>query len=190
MLTSQYLGGAAVFQQHAVYVKFNSVVNLPDGPHLAAFSEEMIQLVESKRAKKLIIDVRDNGGGNGDMLTPLIRRISENARVNRPGHLFVISGRATFSAALMFTARMEKKTNAIFAGEPGGGKPNSYSERTNFTLPITGMHGSISSRYHEEGGPGDTREFIPVSIPVPPTASDFFGKRDSVVAVVLAYKAK
>src|SRR6185436_19714420 len=174
----------------AVYVKFNSVLNDPDGPHLARFSEEMIALVESKKAKKLIIDVRDNGGGNGDMLKPFIRRVAENERVNQPGRLFVITGRATFSAALMFTVRMERQTHAIFVGEPGGGKPNSYSERTNFSLPNSGMRGSISSRYHEEGEPGDTREYVPVYVSVPPTAADYFGKHDSVLEAVLAYKGK
>ena len=79
-------------------------------------------------------------------------------------------------------------TNALFAGEPGGGKPNSYSERTDFTLPNTKMSGSISSRYHEEGGPGDNREYVPVDIPAAMTAADYFGNRDPVLEAVLAYR--
>lgn len=172
----------------AVYMRFSAVDNRPGGPHLAQFSEDLMNLIDEKRAEKLIIDARDNGGGNGALLTPLIRRISENKRINRPGRLFLITNRATFSAALMLTVRMERQTEVIFAGEPGGGRPNSYSERTDFALPITGMTGSISSIFHEEGEPGDTRAFVPVDIPMSPTAADYFANRDPVLDAILEYK--
>lgn len=175
-------------ENRALYMRFNSVLNAPNGPHLTAFSEHLVQQLDETGARKLIIDVRNNGGGNGDLLKPLIRRISENKRINQRGRLFVLCDRITYSAALMFTVRMDLQTNALFAGEPGGGKPNSYSERTDFTLPNTKMVGSISSRYHEEGGPGDDREFVPVDIPVEMTSADYFGNRDPVLDAVLAYR--
>ncbi len=175
-------------EHKAVYMKFNAVRNKPGGPHLAQFSQDLMALIDEKKADRLIIDVRNNGGGDGDMLKPLIRRISENQRINRPGRLFVITSRMTYSAALMFTVRMEKQTEALFAGEPGGGKPNSYSEFTEFSLPNTGMSGSISSRWHEEGGPGDTREYVPVDIPVAVMSADFFANHDPVLDAVLSYR--
>lgn len=170
-----------------VYVKFNVVGNQPGGPHLRQFSMDMLELVDSKNARKLIIDVRNNGGGNGNLTSQMIPRIAANKRINQSGRLFVLTSRHTFSAALMFTVRIERATAALFAGEPGGGKPNSYGEFNAFTLPHSGMSGSISSRWHEEGEPDDTREFLPVDIAVPFISRDYFASRDPVLAAVLAY---
>jgi len=171
-----------------LYMRFSSVQNDPHGPFLAKFSQDLIDRIEKTKPDKLIIDARHNGGGNGALLKPLIRRIAESKQINRRGHLFVLTDRVTFSAALMLTVRMEKETNALFAGEPGGGKPNSYSEFTAFTLPNSKMTGSISSLYHEEGGPGDTRDFVPMDIPVALTSADYSANRDPVLDAVLAYK--
>lgn len=175
-------------KEKAVYMKFNAVQNREGGPHLAGFSRDLEKFIEENKAKRLIIDVRHNGGGNGDLTPPLIKRIARNERINQEGSLFVITGRRTFSAALMFTMRMERETNALFAGEPGGGKPNSYSEYNGFTLPNSQMRGSVSSLFHQEGEPDDTREFLPVDIPISVTSRDYFSGRDPVLEAVLAYK--
>ncbi len=171
----------------ALYVQFNAVRNMDGGPHFVGFGKQVMEQVEEQRAEKLIIDLRNNGGGNGDLLNPTIRRIAENNRINQKGRLFVITSAKTFSAALMFTIRMERNTNALFAGTPGGGKPNSYGEFNAFTLPNSGMTGSISSRWHEEGTPEDTRDHIPVDIPVQTNSTEFFTNQDPVLEAVLAY---
>lgn len=183
----------------AVYVKFNAVRNKPGGPHLVGFSKEVVAFYESKKADMLIIDVRHNGGGNGDLLDPVVKRFARSPRINRKGHLFVLTSRHTFSAALMFIMRMELNTNVLFAGEPSGGKPNSYGEHNPFTLTHSKLTGSISTRFHqedgsistrelEEGETGDNREFLPVDIPVPTLAADYFAGRDPVLEAVFAYQ--
>ena len=169
------------------YVKFNVVRDAEEERRLGAFSNEVIEFVEAKKVKKLIIDVRHNGGGNGNLTRRIVRKISTNERINQRGKLFIITGRHTFSAALMFTARMERRTEALFAGEPGAGKPNWYSEFNGFTLSNTQMHGSISSIWHEEGEPDDTREFIPVAIFAPLSSQEFFSRQDPVLEAILAY---
>ena len=47
-----------------------------------------------------------------------------------PGHLFVIIGRRTFSAAQNTVNMIEKNTNATFVGEPTGSRPNFVGEST------------------------------------------------------------
>lgn len=174
-------------EENAVYAQFNEVANKEGGPHFVGFGREMLVLVEETGAKKLIVDLRHNGGGSGNLLDPTIRRIAENKRINRKGRLFVLTSPKTFSAALMFTVRMERNTNALFAGVPGGGKPNSYSEFNAITLPNSGMTGSISSLWHQEGTPDDTRDYVPVDIPAQLTSDDYFADRDPVLDAVLAH---
>ena len=186
-------------KQKAVYVKFNAVVNKPGGPHLVGFGREVEAFYESKKAGMLIVDVRHNGGGNGDLLDPVVKRFARNPKINRKGRLFVLTSRHTFSAALMFIMRMELNTNVLFAGEPSGGKPNSYGEHNPFTLTHSKLTGSISTRFHqedgsistrelEEGETGDAREFLPMDIPVPTLAADYFAGRDPVLEAVFAYR--
>jgi len=175
---------------NAVYMQFNAVRNMEGGPHLTRFSRNLIEFVDENDAEYLIIDVRHNGGGDGNLLKPLIRRIAEHPRVNRPGHLYVLTSRYTFSAALMFTARMERQTHVLFAGEPGSGKPNSYSEYNGIGLPNSGLRGSVSSLWHEEGLPEDTRAYIDVDFAVPTFSRDWFENRDPVLDAVLARISK
>ena len=58
----------------------------------------MLALVAEKHLEKLIIDMRQNGGGDYFQglrhLVEPIRRLSE---INRKGHLFVLIGTQTFS---------------------------------------------------------------------------------------------
>ena len=172
-------------EHKTVYMKFNAVRDLPDGPRLGQFANTLIDEIEDRNAEKLIIDVRHNSGGNGNLTRSLIRKIKDCEQINQQGRLFVITGRRTFSAALMFNARMEAATNVTFVGEPGRGKPNSYSEYNDFHLKHTGVSGSISSLFHQEGKPDDTREYIDVHIPAPLTAQDYFTNRDPYLQAIL-----
>jgi hypothetical protein len=171
-----------------LFVQINAVRDAEDGPRLGQFAREIVKTFEAKKAKKLVIDLRHNGGGNGDLTRTFVSAISRNDKINQPGRLFVITSPKTFSAALMFTVRLERATEALFAGVPGGGKPNSYGEFNAFTLPNSGLHGSVSSRWHEEGEPDDTREFVPMDIPVSLSSKDYFAGRDPVLDAILAYK--
>lgn len=167
-------------ERDTVYMRFSSVQNAED-KHLAGFSRDLIDFIDDNQAQFLIIDVRENGGGNGNLVRPLIRRIEEHPVINREGHLYMITDRVTFSAAMMFVTRMERATEVIFAGEPAGGKPNHYGDVGEHTLPNSKMMMRLSPLYHEESDPGDERPYQPVDISVPLRAEDFFANRDPVL---------
>ncbi len=115
-----------------VYVNFTGYDNLQ------ANSKKLFDLVDTKPLQKLIIDLRQNSGG--DFLIGrqyLIDGIKKRPAINRKGHLFVIIGRATFSAAMANAADFHRETNAILVGEPVGEKPNSFQERRLLTLPVS-----------------------------------------------------
>ena len=90
----------------------------------------------------------------------------------------------------MFIMSMERETKALFAGEPSGGKPNSWGESNRFELTHSKMIGSVSNRFHQEGAPDDTREFLPMDIRVPNLGADSFANEDPVLDAVLEYIAK
>src|SRR6185312_943247 len=68
---------------------------------LAKNARDMFALIDKVRPKKLVIDMRDNGGGDntvGD--AEVIKPLKARAGINRKGRLFVLIGAETFSAAM------------------------------------------------------------------------------------------
>lgn len=127
----------------AVYVNFKSYDNL------AQNSQKLFDFIDAKKPANMIIDLRQNGGGDFHKGRRLISRVKENPSINQKGHLFVIPGRRTFSAAMVNTIDFKKETNAIIIGEPPGGRPNEYSENDEMKLPNSGIVVSYSTKYYK-----------------------------------------
>jgi hypothetical protein len=115
-----------------VYVDFRSY------PDLAEQSKRLWDFIGQEVTKRLIIDMRWNGGGNYvDGREYLISKITFMPKVNRKGRLFVITGRRTFSAAMTNVTDFRRETEAIIVGEPTGARPNGYQENHWFILPFS-----------------------------------------------------
>jgi hypothetical protein len=166
-----------------VYVQFNQVQDAPDET-LAAFAGRLAATLTAQRPRTLIIDARHNNGGNLGLLDPLMTTLHNYESSRRDARIYVLMGRNTFSAAQVFLARMDRETNARFAGEPSSSRPNFVGEENPVQLPWSGAIGSISNRYHETI-PGDRREWIAPSIRYSPSAKDYFANRDSLLELVL-----
>ena len=113
-----------------VYCSFRSYKNLD------VKSKILFGLVKQQQPDKLIIDMRLNDGGDFDIgLKYLVHPIRKLSAVNRKGHLFILIGPRTFSAAMANAAHFRNQTNAILVGQPIGEKPNSYQEARDMVLP-------------------------------------------------------
>jgi hypothetical protein len=68
---------------------------------LEKLSQEMLGLIRKEHPEKVAIDLRRNGGGDYNLgLQYLIRPLQQDKSINRKGHLFVLVGPNTFSAAM------------------------------------------------------------------------------------------
>jgi hypothetical protein len=168
----------------ALYVQFNQVSDAPD-ESLAAFAGRLGAALQTRPPKTLILDARHNNGGNLALLTPLVATLHNYESSRRDARIYVLMGRNTFSAAQVFLGRMDRETNARFAGEPSSSRPNFVGEESPVQLPWSGAIGSISDQYHESI-PGDTREWIAPNIRYNPSAGDYFANRDRLLELVLA----
>ena len=128
--------------------------------------------------------MRHNNGGNNSLVTPLLRTLVVFQEADAKNRIFVITGRNTFSAAQNFITFVERLTDAIFVGEPSSSRPNHVGEDGLFVLPYSGVRGSISNRYWQDGNPGDDREMIYPQVPVPPTAEDYLANRDAALEAI------
>ena len=88
---------------------------------------------------------------------------------NRPGRLFVLTDRVTFSAASNLATEIEQTTDAVFVGEAMGGGLNFWDDVKFYPMPHlpVPMRIGISTRYHEMSTPDDPRLTIEPDIAVP-----------------------
>lgn len=144
-LAMRELGNPFVIQhlaaQNAVYVNWRSYDNLADN------SAKLWQLVDSTGAKRVIIDLRQNGGG--DFKVGRRYMVSELARRAGKVEGIVLVGARTFSAAMVNAIDFRKDAHATLAGNTIGEKPNSYSENDELTLPASKLVLSYSTRLYK-----------------------------------------
>jgi Peptidase family S41 len=168
-------------ESKAVYFDFVEVANAKDET-LAQFAERMFRFLDEGPADKLIIDLRDNWGGNNALNRSILHGIIRSKKLRRPGSLFVLIGRRTFSAAMSLMIDLEKHTSAIFIGEPTGGSPNSYGDSRKLILPESGLTVRISTLYWQSSDPRDKRTSIEPHLSAPPSTSG-----DAALAAALDY---
>jgi hypothetical protein len=168
---------------NAVYVNFKKYDNLNRD------ADKLFDFIEQKKATRLIVDLRFNGGGDfkkGRRL--LISRIKENKEINQQGNLFVITGRRTFSAAMVNSIDFKKETNATIVGEPPGEKPNSYSENDEMKLPNSKLVISYSTRYYKFLDE-DVEAFQP-DVRIDPNWNDYIQGRDAMMDWIISHCKK
>ncbi len=169
-----------------VYFAYNGVANDPK-QSIKDFAKELFGFIDSHDVDKLIVDTRRNGGGNNFLNKPLVLGLAQS-KVNKPGHLFVLIGRDTFSAAQCFVTQVERYTDAVFAGEPTGSSPNFIGESIGVNLRYTKMQGTISDLYWQNSVAMDHRTWISPEIYVPVTFASYAANQDPTMDAVMAYK--
>jgi hypothetical protein len=163
-----------------VYVAYNSTRN--DTTRLAA---HVLRLASKARVRRVVIDLRNNRGGDNHTYPPLIDALRRLARKHKK--IVVLAGRATFSAAANFMGDLEAATRYLLVGEDSGGAPNLYGDVTPLDLPATGLRVEIARRWwvKSKRGPDDPRVTFHPDVVVPPTAKAWFAGRDPALHAAL-----
>jgi hypothetical protein len=169
-----------------VYFQYNEVGDKPN-ESLEKFCIELFRTINEKSFEYLVIDMRNNGGGNNSLNRALVHGLIRCDRVNRPGHLFVLIGRRTFSAAMNGAVDIERNTHAIFVGEPTGSSPNHVGESNILVLPCSGLQVSCASLYWQSSLPDDRRPWIAPSLLAEPSIAAFAANRDPGLEAIFTY---
>ena len=174
-------------ESRTAYVQYNKVGDAPDET-IAAFAERLRAFVDSAAVDRLVLDLRLNRGGDGTLNQPLMLSLIRSPKLEGPGHLFVIIGRSTFSAAQFLVHDLEEYTDAVFVGEPTGGKPNSYGDSRRITLPNSGITVRASIYYWQRTHPLDTRPWKGPDVAAELTSRDYGANVDPALREILAWK--
>lgn len=170
-------------ENRTVYFQYNRCTEMASQP-FAAFSDELIAFIDSNNVERVIVDLRQNPGGNSGILQRFLTSIRLRSRINRNGGLYVLIDNGTFSSGLLNALDFRFQTQATFVGEPTGGKPNHFGEVRTFTLPNSQMTVQHSTRLFRLVA-GDPESFFP-DVTVELSGEDYFNGRDPVLEWVLA----
>ena len=155
------------------------------GESLDAFFARALAAADSLNARRFVLDLRHNGGGNGDLNRAIVRALLRS-RFDERGRLFVITSRRTFSAAQMLICDLEKWTFPIFVGEPSASRSNHYGDSALLVLPNQQITVRVSTLWWQ-WDPRDTRPWIAVNRAAPLTVDAYRTGRDPALEAIAAF---
>lgn len=171
---------------HTVYACMRAVVPGPQSNSNRAQWDEVFALLDSTPDARLVIDIRENLGGNGGLNRYPVQQILRRPTLDRPDRLFVIIGRRTFSAGQQFTNLLEAWTRATLVGEPTGQRPSQYGDHRPLVLPNSHLTVQISTVFHQAPNEFDQRDFVPPAVYTPLTSDEYRQGRDPALAGALS----
>lgn len=158
-----------------LYVQYNAVRLGSEGA-----ADAIEAAVAKPGLRRLVIDVRYNGGGDNTTYARLLGAVGDAAR---KGRVAVLVGRQTFSAAMNFVTDVARRApRAVFVGEPTGARPSLYGDVGDVLMPRSGFVAHVSTRYHE-GGPGET---LTPDVRVDVSSAYWLAARDRALDAALA----
>ena len=163
-----------------IYFNFQHCIE-DDSQPFSEFNKALFAKIESTHPDKIIIDLRFNSGGNSGVLTPFIDSIKQSY-LNKAGHFFVLTGKSTFSSALMNAIEFKRNTNAILVGQMTSGNINHYGEVRGFRLPNSKMVIGYSTMYWENWK-GKTGALMPDKL-VTYSSENFINNRDEALEYI------
>jgi hypothetical protein len=167
--------------QHAVYLKYNQC--LPDSG-FQKLAAQALALLRAHPDYRLIVDLRDNGGGDSGPFQSLISGLQADSRLSAPGRVIGLVNQFTDSSATV-DAQSLKQAGAVLIGQPPADPIDEWGNEQTFRLPHSGL--LIQYTTATINGTG-TRWGIP-DIVVEPTLAQILAGDDPVLAAALSYPA-
>jgi hypothetical protein len=165
---------------HTVYCSFRGYKNL------GKLSKGLFDMIKQEHPAKLVVDLRLNGGGDYTKgLKYMVHPIRGLPDINRKGHLFILVGPNTFSAAMSNSAHFRSQTNAMLVGQQIGEKPNSYQEVREMKLPNSHWTVRYSVKFYKFVDSGEN--LIRPDQEIIPSLDDFRSGHGPVLEWVLNY---
>lgn len=142
------------------------------------FMKEITILIEKKQISNYILDLRDNTGGNSEILNPFQHLVRDK---NLNGVLLINNG--VFSSGRFAVARFKKEFNTPLIGKPTGGAAKSYG----YTKPleVLGKRFSASTRLWDFSNIFGYEGAIQPDVLVNETIDDLQNKKDIILETAI-----
>jgi hypothetical protein len=174
-------------ETHTLYMQFNSVKRGYQGESFREFYTRVFHDVDTHPVDRFVLDDRYNSGGAGDILMPFVHEfIKRDSTINRPGHLYMLVGRKTFSAGVLLEGYMMAHTSVTLVGEPASAPLNMYGDGNRVQLPHSGLIVQISTVYHQTTDYRDRSPWASIDLPAQFSAADYMTGRDPAMDLALS----
>lgn len=174
-------------ERQTFYINIRYIVN-QNGLSFSRFIDSTFMMLDQAGAKKLVLDLRNCGGGNSTLNRFLINAILKRPELTQQGNLFTIIGRNTYFAAQNLVADIEYRLNSTLIGEPTGSSPNFIGESNALKLPYSQLYFVVSNRYHQGGANNslDKRPWVSPDILIELTSEEYARNVDPVMEYFLS----
>ena len=177
-------------EQKTLYFQYNVCADMED-LSFNEFNQGMFKAVEGKKLNKIIVDLRNNSGGNSEVLNPFTDQLKEYVKKHPEVKVYLLVGRNTMSSGMFAIYRVkEAAPKAVSIGEPTGGALDCYGDIKTFNLPNSQIPINYSTKYFEfsksfsyKNSGADT--FLP-DVLFQPSIEDYIKGTDVVLEHVLA----
>ena len=177
-------------EEALLYAQINSVGNSRRAGRFDDFVRDFFATADAKQPELVVLDLRYNIGGDGSLVKSLVHELIKRDALNRKGKLFVIVGRATFSAGVMLVHALDEHTEATFVGEPPGAYYQHYGDGTSFELPHSGLRVWVSTIYHQLSAYTTGQHVMPIELPAAFDSSDYFAGSDPALEEIFASRQR
>jgi hypothetical protein len=179
-----------------LYVQYNRAGNQPGVETVEAFGRRVLAQLQAQPARKVVVDLRFNTGGNLLVADAFFDQLAAWVPAHK-ARLYVITGEATFSAAIYHVAQL-RLAGAIVAGGPAGDALDFWAEGGNLTLPNSQLDLHYADRFHSYS-PTPHPELAPYfyidlaapditpALLVQPGSKDYLSGRDPVLEAIIRH---
>jgi C-terminal processing protease CtpA/Prc len=158
-------------ETQTLYIQYNTCEDDPK-KRFSDFARAVFAVADAQTVKRVVIDLRNNGGGNERVILPLKDGLLE--RRKSVGRVYVLIGPGTFSSAVVNAQQLRSSLSVILVGENTGGMLGGYGEASTVTLPNSKLVVQFTTKRWDTTGP---KTLVP-NILAPLTIADFLAGRD------------
>ncbi len=136
-------------EENILYVAYNRCFPM-DSYSFNQFVLDLKDVLEEKKYKKIVIDLRNNGGGSTSLDDPLLTLLENYIKTEycKSKDIYVATAWRSYSAA-QWCALDLKKIGCTLIGQPIGNNMIRFGDAPNFTLPYTKYPISYSTKFFD-----------------------------------------
>jgi len=169
-------------ESQTLFFQYNACKNDPAQP-FKDFTRQLLALAAAHPVHRLVIDLRQNGGGNSTVIDPLLKGLA--ARPALAASTVVLIGTGTFSSAVQNADTLHRVLHATLIGERTGGMPSGYGEVKTLILPNSKVQVQFTSKYFSPEK-GASVAVVEPDIVVHRTLEDALAGRDPALDAAIA----
>jgi hypothetical protein len=171
-------------ESELVYLRYDRCLENPSQP-FRTVAERVTAALKEMKHPRLIIDLRNNMGGDSRVIRPLLEEVESLRRTSSamgaPHAVVVLIGPRTQSSAAINALELKQRLGATLLGEKSGQRPSHLGEVRTVVLPNTSLTLWYSTKRFDAGAEWAAQDGLPPDQRIPSTAKDFLAGRDPVL---------